>query len=72
MTRLSRLWPFVLKSTHGALQTENWTLRDALKSANEELAKHRRLIGALRDGDPATTRQLEAVFAKGPKSGSAR
>ncbi len=41
-------------------QLENYTLRDALREANKELYKHRRLIASLRDGDDHTT---EAVMA---------
>ena len=43
-------WPFVRRSTHLAVQRENYVLRDALKEANKELLKHRRLIGGIRSG----------------------
>lgn len=48
-------WPLMLKSNHQAVQAENYLLRDALKEANKELLKHRRLISSLRDADPETT-----------------
>lgn len=43
-------WPFMLKSTHLAVQRENYTLRDALREANKELAKHRQLLSGIRSG----------------------
>lgn len=59
-------WPFVWARTleqvtleYGQLRTENFTLRDALREANAELVRHRRLIAGLRTGDPEVTRAIE-------------
>lgn len=57
-------WPFMLRRNYDALKTENFTLRDALREANNELRKHRQLIGGLRDGRADTTRKLERVLSK--------
>ena len=58
-------WPFLLirKRDHRLLTMENATLRDALRNANQELAKHRRLIAGLRIGDPEITKALERARA---------
>ena len=37
------------------LQLENHTLRDALRNANVELVKHRRLLADLKNANPRTT-----------------
>ena len=43
-------WPFALKSTVRRLQLENYTLRDALREANNEIRRHRKLLGELTTG----------------------
>lgn len=43
-------WPFMLRSTHEAVRRENYTLRDALREANVELARHRKLLAGIRSG----------------------
>ena len=55
-------WPFVWRHAYDRLSIENYTLRDALRGANEELRKHRLLIGGLRAGHEQTTRQMERVL----------
>lgn len=54
-------WPLVARHRLVAAQLENFTLRDALREANAELYKHRRLIIGLRDDDKATTEAFEKV-----------
>lgn len=56
-------WPFILRSTHDAVRTENWSLRDALREANAELRRHRLLIGQLKAGHAETTTAFERVLA---------
>lgn len=57
-------WPFMLKSTHRAVQVENYTLRDALREANNELRKHRTLISKLKAGGPETTDAIMRAFER--------
>jgi hypothetical protein len=57
-------WPFMLKSTHRAVQAENYLLRDALKEANAELRKHRILISGLRNAHSDTVEKVMKAFAK--------
>jgi hypothetical protein len=57
-------WPFMLKSSHLAVQRENYTLRDALREANKELAKHRRLLSGLRSGQIDVVRTLNKIAAE--------
>jgi hypothetical protein len=52
-------WPLMWKRGHDAVARENYTLRDALRSANEELSKHRRLIAGLRTGQTEVIQQVE-------------
>lgn len=63
-TRLIRWWPFMLKSTHETLRRENWELRGALTRNNEELRKHRLLIGGLKNQIPEVTRAVEKAIGK--------
>lgn len=64
MRRLLRgLWPFMLKSTHEAVVRENLTLRDALREANKELVKHRRLIAGIKDGSVDVVHVLNRMTA---------
>lgn len=60
---LSVFWPFVTKRYHEQVRRENWELRGAIRAANEELLSHRRLINALRTGQPEVTRSFERVIA---------
>lgn len=55
--------PFTLirKNELRLLKLQNATLRDALRNANEELARHRRLLNDLRQGDPEVTRIIERL-----------
>jgi len=55
------LWPFILKSNHVAVQRENYTLRDALREANKELAKHRQLLAGIRAGQVDIVRVLDKM-----------
>lgn len=57
-------WPFVLKSTHEAVRRENYTLRDALREANKELQKHRRLLGGIRAGQIDVVEVLDGMAKK--------
>lgn len=60
-------WPLIWRRDYDALKTENFTLRSALKEANEEIRKHRALIAGLRTGQAEITRSVERVLAtKGP------
>lgn len=43
-------WPLVSKRKYHAIRLENYTLRDALREANKEIIKHRRLLIEIRDG----------------------
>lgn len=62
--KFAAFWPFVLKRTHARIQTENYTLRDALREANDELRRHRKLIAGLRAGQVNVTQAIERVFSK--------
>lgn len=64
MTRLPDWLRFVRRSAYDKLKLENYTLRDALRDANEDLRRHRVLLAAMRDGDPETTRQIEKVLGR--------
>jgi hypothetical protein len=55
-------WPFVTKVHHEAVRRENWELRGALRGANEELAKYRRLISGLQTGQPEIVRAFEKAI----------
>ena len=59
---IRKLWPFVLRSTHDRMARENFNLRGAIRSANEELARHRTLIAALKSGQPEITRAFEKAI----------
>ena len=59
---LNLIWPFVLRSTHERMIRENFSLRGAIRSANEELAKHRTLIAGLKSGQPEITRAFEKAI----------
>lgn len=54
-------WPLVLRSTHDAVRTENYTLRDALREANKELLAHRKLLAGIRSGRIDVVRILEKM-----------
>lgn len=54
-------WPFVLRSTHAAVRTENYTLRDALREANKELVRHRQLLAGIRSGSVDVVRILDRM-----------
>jgi hypothetical protein len=56
-------WPLMLRSTHREVQLENFTLRSALRDAQEELRKHRLLISGLRAGQEDATKMFENVMA---------
>ena len=45
-------WPFVRRWTYEQMRRENVLLKDALREANSELSKHRRLLADLRDASP--------------------
>lgn len=64
MKKMLRWWPFVLKSTYENLRRENWELRGALSRANEELRKHRMLIGGLRNQQAEVVRAVEKVITR--------
>lgn len=64
MNKLFSWWPFMLKSTHETVRRENWELRGALNRVNEELRKHRLLIGGLRTQQPEVVRAVEKILAK--------
>jgi hypothetical protein len=52
-------WPLVTRGRFAAVRLENYTLRDCLRAANDELRRHRLLIGGLKAG----VREMEeAVF----------
>lgn len=55
-------WPFMLRSTHDVVRRENYTLRDALREANNELRKHRTLLAGVRSQQPEILRKLESVL----------
>lgn len=41
---MTKLWPLVWKSTYEMARRENYTLRDALREANNEVRKLRLLV----------------------------
>lgn len=53
------------EAVHEGLRRENFTLRDALREANQELRSHRLLIAGLRRGDADVTSAMQRIFAKG-------
>lgn len=55
--------PFVSRHEFDLLKIENMTLRDALRNANAELLKHRRLIADIRDGDGNAFDRIRKVKA---------
>lgn len=55
-------WPLMWKSNHEEVRRENYTLRDALRSSNQELAKHRRLIAGLRSGQTEVLKSVETAI----------
>lgn len=55
-------WPLMWKSTADEIRLENYTLRDALRNANEELRKHRTLIAGLRTGQTEVVNDLERIL----------
>ena len=57
-------WPLMLKSNHETVRRENFHLRGALRQANDELRKHRLLLGSLRDGHEATTAAVERAISR--------
>lgn len=54
-------WPWMWRSDHEAVRQENGFLRDALKEANKELLKHRKLIAGLKDGSIDIVSRLEKI-----------
>jgi len=54
-------WPFVRRLDHERLQMENYTLRDALREANKELARHRSLLAGLRAGETKMFQAIETM-----------
>jgi hypothetical protein len=50
MKWIAKHWPLMWRSTYEQVRRENYTLRDALREANAELLKHRKLIAGLRNG----------------------
>jgi hypothetical protein len=58
-------WPWMLKSEHEDVRRENWTLKNALREANEELRKHRLLINGLKEGRIGVTRSFEKAISNG-------
>lgn len=56
-------WPLVSRRTYGDLQRENFELRGAIRSANEELQRHRKLIAGLQSGQPDIIRAFEKAIA---------
>jgi uncharacterized protein (DUF3084 family) len=57
-------WPLMLKSTHEAVRRENYTLRDALREANKELAKHRQLLAGIRSGQIDVVTTLDKIATR--------
>lgn len=55
-------WPLVWRSSHDRLLRENFELRGAIRSANEELLKHRKLLAGLRTGHIEITRAVEDIL----------
>lgn len=65
MEKLLRRWPLVWHSTYDRLRTERNVLLDALREANNELRKHRKLIGDLHHGHNDTARTVERILERG-------
>ncbi len=55
-------WPLVMRYRYEELKLENYTLRDALREANSELRRHRKLLSGLRDGDRRMTAAVEKAI----------
>ncbi|HVX91203.1 MAG TPA: hypothetical protein VHC20_06305 [Candidatus Paceibacterota bacterium] len=59
-------FPFILirRSARDPVRLENFTLRDALREANNDLRRHRELIVALKDGTVQTARNFENMLVR--------
>jgi len=57
-------WPLMLKSNHEAVRWENFMLRGALGQANQEIRKHRLLLGSLKDGNNEATEAVMKAMGK--------
>jgi hypothetical protein len=58
---VDRVWPFVLRRKFDAVRRENYTLRDALREANAELLRHRRLLAGVRAGSIDVVGALDRI-----------
>jgi len=58
------VWPFVWRSTYERMRRENYTLRDALREANNEIKRHRRLLADIQSGRTDVVRILEKIEAR--------
>lgn len=56
--------PWVSRAKYNRLWAERNTLADALRNANDELRRHRRLISAIQDGHGDTIAALDRVLEK--------
>jgi hypothetical protein len=52
------------KSAHEKVRRENYTLRDALREANQEILKHRRLLAEIQEGRGKTLEVLDRMMRK--------
>lgn len=62
--KIKIIWPFMLKSMHEKVRQENYVLRDALREANAELSKHRRLLAGIRSGQVDIVGVLDRMTQK--------
>lgn len=62
--RIGRWWPWVTRRRYEKLKQENYSLRDALRNANDELRRHRLLLGGLRAGDARMTEAVEKAIGR--------
>jgi len=65
-----KFWPFVHQDEYHRVRRENMVLREALRDANAELLKHRRLITGLRTGQSEITEAFERAINGAGKMGN--
>lgn len=57
-------WPFVWRSEYARVTSENYTLRDVLREANNELRRHRAVLAGIRSGQVDVVRVLDKIAKK--------
>ena len=57
-------WPLVSRWTYEQTRRENVLLREAIKAANAELVKHRRLLVELKEARPTAMSALDRAMSQ--------